>query len=128
MATITAASAVILNRMNRAAQKVGMGTEIRRLGQAADIAISASSTQRAIVGASGSATVTSAQASANRVVLSTGLTTIKGFVTGALRSGSPVIQPNVISGSNAGTLVFMTATTGCATALAADDSLWYMAW
>jgi hypothetical protein len=114
--------------MNRAAQKVGMGTEIRRLGQAADIAISASSTQRAIAGASGSATVTSAQASANRVVLSTGLTTIKGFITQASRSGSPIIQPNVISGSNAGTLVFQTATTGCAVALAADDSLWYMAW
>jgi len=126
--TLTSSSATILDRMNRAAYKVGMGTEIRRLGTANDTAVLAAATQVAIAGASGSATVTSAQASADRVVLSTGLTAIKGFVTGALRSGSPVIQPNVISGSVAGTLVFMTATTGCATALTADDSLWYMAW
>jgi hypothetical protein len=126
--TITAASSVILNRMNRAAQKVGMGTEIRRVGLDNDILVTAKAARTVIIGASGSATVTAAQASASRVVFTTGLSTIKGFEGQSRRSGSAVLRVNWVSGSVAGILRAMSGTSASALPLAENDSLYYIAW
>jgi len=129
--TITAASATILNRMNRAAQKVAMGTEIRRIGLDNDILVTATAAQTVIVGASGSATVSSAQASASRVILTTGLTYVKGFIGQDRRSGSAVINAQWTSasaGATAGTIVVKSAVSASALPLAAGDSLYYVAW
>jgi len=129
--TLTAGSATILNRMNAAAKKVGMGTEIQRLGTANDVSVAASAAQTLVAGASGSATVSAAQASASRVIFTTGLTYVKGFIGQDRRSGSAVINAQWTSasaGATAGTIVVKSAVSASALPLAAGDSLYYAAW
>ena len=131
MATLTAGSATILNRMNRAAQKVTMGTEIRRLGLDDAILVTAKSAQTIIAGASGSATVSATQASASRVIFTTGLAYVKGFIGQDRRSGSAVMNAQWTSasaGATAGTIVVKSAVSASALPLAAGDSLYYVAW
>ena len=125
MTTISAANKKKLNRSMRSATNVQLGTVI------SDLITSASSvtgTIAKVAGASGSHVVTSAEASASRVVFATGLATVTGFVPSSLRSGSPVIRANFVSGSVAGTIVAMSATAGSPLPLAENDVLSYIAW
>ena len=93
MSKITTTQKNHLNKMNRAAADVQLGTILQGL-------------QGAGTFVSGSHTVTTAEASASRVVLTTGLTSVNGFYNSYLRSGSPVSM-TWSSGSVAGTITVM---------------------
>ena len=83
-----------LNKMNRSAKDVSLGTVLSGIEALSDLGTVAS----------GSYSVTSGEANGSRVVLSTGLSAIKGFMYSYLRSGSPT-GITIVSGSVAGTLV-----------------------
>lgn len=83
-----------LNKMNKAAKDVSLGTLLDGLEGLSDVGTIAS----------GSWLVTSSEANGSRIVLTTGLSAIKGFMSSYLRSGSPTAV-TIVSGSVAGTLV-----------------------
>ena len=87
-ARISNANETRLNKMNRAAQNVSLGTMIQNLG----------------VISTGSFTVTAAQMNASRVEVPTDLTSVGGFVANVRRSGSPLMV-KVTTGSVAGALI-----------------------
>ena len=104
---ISNANAPKINHMNRAAQNVNMGTLLQQLQ-------SGSSTLNTYIGGSGSHTVVAAEANACRVVITTGLAAVTGFMVQDQRSGSMIVN-NVyaVSGSVAGTLdIRATSATG----------------
>jgi len=91
MSQITTTQKNHLNKMNRASADVQLGTLLQGLQGAGTII-------------TGSHTVTTAEASASRVVLTTGLTAVSGFFNSYLRSGSP-LSLTWASGSVAGTII-----------------------
>jgi hypothetical protein len=103
-----------VNRMNRAAQDAHLGTLV---GNMPATGITA-----------GSVVVSSAEAAGSRVVITTGLDVVTGFVGQDLRSGSPIVNAKWVSGSVAGTIVVTHGVGGSAIVLAANDTLSYVAW
>lgn len=96
---ISNAHAAKINKMNRASQNVDLGTVIQDLQ-------SGSATLNAMVGFSGSKTVIDAEANGSRVPIVPGVSSIRGYIVQAYRSGSAISQTlKVVSGSVAGTLV-----------------------
>jgi hypothetical protein len=87
-AKMTTANKTKLNRMNKAAQNVNLGTMLQNMG-----AIS-----------TGSFTVTAAQMNASLVEVPTGLASVGGFIAQGLRSGSP-LNIKTTSGSVAGSFI-----------------------
>ena len=102
-----------LNRMNRASQNVSLGTELSGVND--------------LMGAgalvSASHTVTAAEMSASRIVLTTGLDAVAAFFPTYLRSGSP-LSPTWTSGSVAGTITVHNSTSASPTT---GDVLAYLA-
>ncbi len=90
-----------LNRMRTPAQNVGLGTILSNLMNFGNIV-------------SGSHTVTTAEMSASRVVLDTGLDAVVGFFPTYLSSGSPV-SPTWASGSVAGIITITKSTSASPT-------------
>ena len=107
--TITNGSVVIINKMNRAAQKTGLGTEVQRLG-------TVSAAQTAIVGSSGSLL-----ASGSEVNLTLGITQ-KGYIVQASRSGSAGTLPLYVT-STAGNLK-VTSASGVSPLTTTDTITW----
>lgn len=87
--------AKLLNHSMRANHDVNLGTLIQQL--------------QTVLGASGSFTVTNAQMNGSAVIISTGLSTVNGWMVTVARGGSPITM-NTIAGSAAGTLISKTAT------------------
>ncbi len=112
--TLTTAKINKLNKMNRAAKDASLGTLV---GNMPATGITA-----------GSVVVSSAEAAGSRVVITTGLDVVTGFVGQDLRSGSPIINAKWVSGSVAGTIVVTHGVGGSSIVLAANDSLKYVAW
>ena len=112
--SLTTAKIKKLNKMNRAAQDASLGTLVANLPATGITA--------------GSAVVSSAQAAGSRVVITTGLNAVTGFVGQDLRSGSPVVNAKWVSGSVAGTIVVTNAVGGSSLVLASGDTLSYVAW
>jgi len=79
--------------MNRAAKDVSLGDIVYGLAGAGTIA-------------TGSHIVTSTEAGGSRIVLTTGLSSVKTFFSSYTRSGSP-LAPNFCAGSVAGTLTVL---------------------
>jgi len=90
---ISTANKVKLNKMNRAAQNVSLGTMIQNMGTVS----------------TGSFTVTAAQMNASLVEVPTGLASVGGFLAQGFRSGSP-LNVKAISGSVAGAIVVLNST------------------
>lgn len=111
MANISASQKKNLNRMNRASKDVLLGDIVSNLQANATV--------------SGSHVVTTAEATASKVIIATGLSTVKGFVGQDLRSGSPIVNAKWVSGSVAGTVVVSNSTSG--SPLANGDILTYIA-
>lgn len=112
MAVLSSGSATIVNKMNRAAYKTGLGTEVRRIGLLADAST-------AFVGSSGSIT-----AGGSRVVISTGLASPKGLIVQCNSSGSCGTLPLYAStGSVAGTYA-ITSASGVVALGATDVVTW----
>jgi len=99
-----------VNRMNRAAQNIELGTIIGNLSAAGDFT-------------SASHAVTTAEMSASRIVLTTGLDAVTAFFPTYLRSGSP-LSLTWTSGSVAGTITVHNSTSASPTT---DDVLAYLA-
>jgi hypothetical protein len=119
--TITTGCATKLNKMNRAAKDASLGTALRNL----QLAASGSAT---IVAASGSYTVVAADASNAKVAITTGLTSVNGFVVQVRRSGSAMPFMAVTAGSVAGTIkVIKDPTYTGGSSLAADDVVTWFA-
>jgi hypothetical protein len=108
----TSGSATIVNKMNRAAFKTLVGTEVYRLGTVA-------SAQTAIVGASGSVS-----AATPEVTVATGLTSVKGWIVQRSRSGS-ALAVNATAGSAAGSLYIQSAS--AVTPIASGDVITWIA-
>ena len=112
--TISTANAAKLNKMNRAAQNVSLGTVLKGLDTA--------------IRSSGSYTAIAADASASSVTIATGLTGVKGFIAQVYTSGSQKSSIKVInSGSN------LTITAGSTVgstipAIALNDVVQWMVW
>jgi hypothetical protein len=134
---ISASSASRIDRMNRASNDVFLGHTIQALQSASAtnsaVATSASTVAGlayAALSASGSYAVVSAEATASRVVITTGLAAVKGEVVQVRRSGSSVMPYyNVIAGSVAGTLDMRNVTGALATSsskILADDLVTWM--
>ena len=85
-----------LNKMNKAAKDVSLGTLL--------VGLEGLTSLGTVV--SGSYAITSAEANASRVVVTTGLTSVKAFFSSYLRTGSPVAA-TVCSGSVGGTLTVL---------------------
>lgn len=85
-----------LNKMNRAAQEVQLGTMLSNLNASGSVIV-------------GTATVTDAQVNASRIVLTTGLTSVTTFFPTYTRSGS-YLTPTWVSGSVAGNLIITKST------------------
>lgn len=120
MTTLTSGNITALNKSNKAAQAANLGTKLNAV-------CSASATQNAILGFSGSTVVSAAQMNASRIVVTTGLSAISEgkFIVQAWRSGSAISQfLKVTAGSVAGTLIVSSAS-GVA-GLATSDSITYM--
>lgn len=94
--TISATQKAHLNKMNKAAKDVSLGTLL--------VGLEGLATLGTVV--SGSHAVTSIEANASRVVLVTGLSSITGFFDSYLRSGSPTAV-TFVAGSVAGTLTVL---------------------
>ena len=99
-----------LNKMNEAAAGVSLGTMLANLGFVS----------------TGSLSVSDAQTNASRVVISTDLATVGGFMVQGYRSGSPLAL-NAVSGSVAGTIVVTKPTNITASAIALNDVISYVA-
>jgi hypothetical protein len=112
-AALTASQKAKLNKMNRAAQNVSLGNMLENVGMLA----------------SGSLSVSDAQANASTVIITTGLATVGGFIFDARRSGSPLnLYLNVVAGSvTAGTIVALRATNNSASAITINDKYSYIA-
>jgi hypothetical protein len=108
-----------LNKMNRAAQNVTLGTLIQQLQ-------SGSATLTSYIGASGSYTVTAAEMNGSRVVLSLPITA-KGWLVSMYRSGSNVSQFTNVSASTVGKLEISTALLSGSSGLRTNDVITYMA-
>jgi hypothetical protein len=109
-----------LNKMNSSASAVMLGTRF-------DTLLSASATQNAILGFSGSLTISAAQMNASRIVITTGLSAISEgkWIVQGFRSGSAISnQLKVTAGSVAGTMIVASAS-GFA-GYATNDTLCYM--
>jgi hypothetical protein len=104
MTALTTSQINHLNRMNRAAQDVALGTRI-----AADELAMVGTVAKAIT--SGSYPVTSSEISGSRVVIPTTLGTITWFDVNVLKSGSPVTGLNVVNSSGS-LLVYPSAISG----------------
>ncbi len=100
--TLTSASATIINKMNRAAQKTGLGTEVRRLG--------------GLMGSSGSLLATGSE-----VNLTLGITQ-RGYIVQARRSGSAGSLPLYVT-STAGNLK-VTSASGVSPLTTTDTITW----
>ena len=94
--TITVAQKNHLNKMNKAAKDVLLGTKL--------VSLEGLTTLGTVV--SGSYSVSSAEANGSRVVLTTGLSSVTGFFGSYLRSGSS-IAVTFCAGSVAGTLTVL---------------------
>jgi hypothetical protein len=94
--TISTAQKARLNKMNKAFQAVSGGNILA--------GIEGLATLGTVV--SGSYAVSATEANASRVVLTTGLTAVKGFFSSYLRSGS-VTAVTFCAGSVAGTLTVL---------------------
>lgn len=117
--TITAAQGAKLTKMNRAAKDAALGTALIALETAATAGV-------AKVGASGSQAATSTDASNAKITISTGLTTVNGFVAQLRKSGSAMPFIKVISGSVAGTIEIYKDPTYTGSAIAAGDvATWF---
>jgi hypothetical protein len=92
-AKISTANKTRLNKMNRAAQNVTLGTMIQNMGFIS----------------TGSLTVTAAQMNASRVEVPTGLDSVGGFTVQGRRSGSPLFL-KVTAGSVAGAIIVENST------------------
>jgi hypothetical protein len=117
-----------INKMNRASASPVLGQIIQDLITSASattgtLAVAAAA-QTAIAGASAYHSVTASEASASRVVLTTGLASVTGFVKTGLRSGAD-IGLNWTSGSVAGTIVVVS---GVSASPLENDKLNYIAW
>lgn len=99
-----------LNRSSTANQNVSLGTTLGNLFGAGNVV-------------SASHTVTAAEMSASRIVLTTGLTAVTGFYNSYLRSGSP-LSPTWASGSVAGTITIVNSASASPTT---GDVAGYMA-
>jgi hypothetical protein len=101
MTSLTSGNISKLNKMNRAAQDAALGTKL-------NVLCSASATQNAFLGFSGSLTVSAGEMNASRVVISSGLSAItegKWIIFGS-RSGSIITnQLKATAGSAAGTII-----------------------
>lgn len=117
---ITAAQAAKINKMNRASKDASLGTAVRN----AETAISAT---QAIVGASGSYTAVAADASNAVIAVATGLATVNGVIGQVRRSGSPLGNMVVMSGSVAGTIIAKKDPTVTGSSIAANDVLTWIA-
>lgn len=109
MANFTSGSATIVNKMNAAAKRTGLGTEVLRLGTAA-------AAQTAIVGSSGSLL-----AGGSEVNLTLGITQ-KGYIVQARRSGSAGSLPLYVT-STAGNLK-VTSASGVSPLTTTDTITW----
>ena len=109
---ITSTQATKLNKSNRAAKDASLGTAIKNL--------------QTYVGASGSLAVTSAQASASLVVVTTGLSAVSGLFA-SIRSSGSLKSLNAVSGSVAGTIVMAKDATVTGSAIAAGDIVTWIA-
>jgi hypothetical protein len=117
---ISNANKVKINRMNRAAANVNLGTILQDLQTGSGVL-------NAFIGASGSYTVTTPEMSASRVILSLPITA-KGWIVQARRSGSMVLGITT-SASVAGKLMVDTSTLALASAsgIYNGDVITYMA-
>ena len=109
-ARISTANKNRLNHMNRSAQNVNLGTMVANLGFVS----------------TGSLSVTDAQTNASRVVITTDLTSVGGFIVQRYRSGSP-LELNAVSGSVAGTIVCVRPTNITGSVIALGDNINYVA-
>jgi hypothetical protein len=129
MTSISTSQKKNLNKMNRASKDVLLGTVVSDLITSASATTGTLATSIATLQAnstvSASHVVLEAESNASRVVLVTGLTTVAGFVGTALRSGSPVINAYMASGSVAGTIEVKKSTSG--SAIAKNDVITYIA-
>ena len=117
-----------INRMNRASASPVLGQVIQDLITSASartgtLAVAATA-QTAIAGASAYKSVSAGEATASRIVLTTGLATVTGFVKTYLRSGADV-SLNWTSGSVAGTII---VASGASASPLENDKLNYIAW
>lgn len=103
---ITNAQAARINKMNRAAKDVDLGTFLQK--------------------STGSFVVTATESNGSRIVVATGLDAVTGVMGQLRRSGSP-INLNVVSGSVAGTIVAMKDTTVTGSAISVGDVFTYIA-
>lgn len=106
--SFTASQIAKLNKMNRAAQDVSLGTVIN--GQ--------------ISGVASGSIVSAAQASASAVSFVTGLTAISGFMVQAFRSGSAVSP--LYGSASGGTLTVTSASASYK--ITTGDVINYIAW
>jgi len=127
--SISATQKKNLNKMNRASNDVGLGnmlTDLIASGSATNGTLATSvATLQSNSTVQASHIVLEAESNASRVVLTTGLATVAGFVGTALRSGSPVINAYMASGSVAGTIEVLKSTSG--SAIAKNDVITYIA-
>lgn len=112
MTALTAGQISKLNKSNRAAKDGALGTRLAALDS--------------LIGFSGSYTVLAAEASASRVVITSGLDTVRGFMADVTRSGSNVThRMKFTAGSVAGTYVVSGSNVP---GIFPDDVITYLGW
>lgn len=131
MTSISAAQKKNLNRMNRASKDVLLGTIVSDLITSASSSTGTLATSIATLQGnatvSASHTVTAGEASASKVILVTGLSSVVGFIGQDLRSGSPIINAKWTTGSVPGTIIVESGVSGSPLPLASGDVVTYIA-
>lgn len=111
-----------LNKMNRAAQNVGLGTLVQTMQSGSQTQLTQIAGIKADLGSSGATT-----SAGSEVNIPTGLTAIVGKTVSITRSGSSLynLQPYVASGSGTAVLKVSGATGGSALA-SGDVVTWFV--
>jgi len=111
MTAMTTTQIAHLNKMNRASKDVLLGTRIDTL--------------EGNLGASGSHVVTSGEATASAISITTGITSVTGFIVQGYRSGSPLDGVKVLTSSGS---LAITSSASASWVIAASDVINYIVW
>ena len=111
MTALTSAQIKKLNKMNRASADAVLGTRLAadEVTIAANTAVIAGSNISA--GKYGVHTVTVTEASASSVAITTGITSVTGFMVQAYKSGSPLYATKVVNASGSLTITSSASST-----------------
>lgn len=111
MTAMTSTQIAHLDKMNRSAQDVSLGTRIAAL--------------EGDLGASGSHVVTSGEASASAINITTGIASVTGFIVQGYRSGSPLGAVKVVTSSGS---LAITSSASATWVITANDVINYIVW